>query len=72
MSSNLSTLADRLQAKLNGATEKDLVVADQELVELMDVHLDEVSGASIHGSGHVSGHVSGHGSVGREVQMDQP
>ena len=69
MSSNLSTLADRLQAKLNGATEKNLVVADQELVELMDVHLDEVSGAAIHGSAHVSGHVSGHGSVGQQAEI---
>ncbi len=71
MSSNLSTLADRLQAKLNGATDKNLVVADQELVELMDAHLDEVSGAAVHGSAHVSGHVSGHGSVGREVEIGQ-
>jgi hypothetical protein len=69
MSSNLSTLADRLQAKLNGATEQNLVVADQELVELMDAHLDEVSGAAAHGSAHGSGHVSGHGSIGKQVEM---
>ncbi|MBU8900579.1 hypothetical protein DRW03_13575 [Corallococcus sp. H22C18031201] len=68
MSSNLSTLADRLQAKLNGATEKNLVVADQDLVELMDVHLDAVSGAAIHGSAHGSGHLSGHGSIGRQAE----
>lgn len=69
MSSNLSTLADRLQAKLNGATQKDLVVADHELVELMDAHLDEVSGASIHGSAHGSGHASGHLSVGQSLDQ---
>ena len=61
----LTALADRLQAKLNGST----VVADQELVELMDVHLDAISGAAIHASGHVSGHVSGHGSVGKQVEI---
>ncbi len=61
MSSNLTTLADRLKAKLEGAKDQNLVVADQDLVELMDSHLDMVSAA------HLSGHASAHGSMGREV-----
>ena len=47
---NLTNLADRLKAKLEGS--KNLVAADQDMVELMDAHLDVVSAAhgSIHGS----------------------
>lgn len=67
MSSNLTTLADRLKAKLEGAKDQNLVVADQDLVELMDVHLDAVSAA--HGSAHGSGHVSGHLSTGYELEQ---
>jgi hypothetical protein len=63
MDSSLSNLADRLQAKLNGAKDQNLVVADNDLVELMDAHLDMVSAA--HASGHLSDHISGHGSVGK-------
>jgi hypothetical protein len=69
MDNNLSTLADRLKAKLDGASEKNLVVADQELVELMDVHLDAVSAAAAHASGHLSGHGSAHGSLGKELEQ---
>ncbi|WP_309896468.1 hypothetical protein [Archangium sp.] len=71
MDNNLSTLADRLKAKLDGASEQNLVTADQDLVELMDVHLDAVSAAAAHLSGHASGHGSAHGSVGRELEADQ-
>ena len=60
--SNLTTLADRLKAKLDGAKDQNLVVADQDLVELMDSHLDMVSAA------HISGHLSGHASGGRQVE----
>ncbi len=52
MNSNLMTLADRLKAKLEGAKEQNLVVADRSLVDLMDANLDVVGAAhgSIHGS----------------------
>ncbi|WP_309895125.1 hypothetical protein [Archangium sp.] len=62
MDNNLSELAARLKAKLDGA--KDLLIPEDELVELMNNDLDKVSAASAH----ISCHMSSHGSIGREME----
>lgn len=61
MDNNLSELAARLKAKLDGA--KDLLIAEQELVDLMNSDLNKVSAASAHMSCHGS-----HSSIGRELE----
>ena len=52
MDNKLTTLADRLKTKLAGSANKELVHADDQLVDLVDAHMDLVSAAhgSIHGS----------------------
>lgn len=54
MDNKLTTLADRLKAKLSGSQEK--LHADDNLTDLVDAHMDLVSAA--HGSAHGSGHLS--------------
>ncbi len=68
MDSNLAAFADRLKDKLADANGRNLVISDQDLLSLMDVHLDAVSAAAAHGSGHLSGHGSSHDSLGRELE----
>jgi len=65
MDSNLAAFAERLKGKVDG--NQDLVVAEDEMVALMDRHLDLISAGVAHASGHQSGHLSGHGSSGREL-----
>jgi hypothetical protein len=67
MDSNLAAFAERLQTKLDAAEDQNMVLAQDELVALMDRHLDIISAGVAHASGHQSGHLSGHGSSGREL-----
>lgn len=65
MDNNLSELAARLKAKLDGA--EDLLNSEQEVVDLMNNDLDKVSAAAAHSSCHMSSHGS-YGSIGLEAE----
>jgi hypothetical protein len=56
MDSKLTSIADRLNAKLKGLKNQELGHDDNSLIELVDAHLDLVSAA--HGSCHGSCHPS--------------
>jgi len=52
MDQKLTSFADRLNAKLKGLKDKELVREDDTLIDLLDAHLDLVIAS--HGSCHLS------------------